>query len=108
LSKCPHAFLLSNEDGQPGGTAQRPQLSRVVLAHAPRQPGSWLTWDVDIAAWSQAGTKEFWSATAVEADEGGTAVAPAGNNVRPGKQGRRNLASVSLKPRNRERAEIRV
>src|ERR1035437_7784826 len=31
---------------EPGATAQRPQLSRVVLAHAPRQPGSWLTWDV--------------------------------------------------------------
>jgi len=29
-----------------GATAQRPQLSRVVLTHAPRQPGSWLTWDV--------------------------------------------------------------
>jgi len=31
---------------EPGATAQRPQLSHVVLAHAPRQPGSWLIWDV--------------------------------------------------------------
>jgi hypothetical protein len=65
-------------------TAQRPQLLRSVLAHAPRQPGSWLTCNVDIAAWSQAGTKEFWSATAVEADEGGTAAPAAEDNVRPG------------------------
>jgi len=38
--------LSENDGAQPGVTAQRPQLSRVVLAHAPRQPGSWLTWDV--------------------------------------------------------------
>ena len=31
---------------EPGATAQRPQLSRVVLAHAPRQLRSWLIWDV--------------------------------------------------------------
>jgi len=46
-----------------------------------------LSFGVDIAAWSQAGTKESWSATAVEADEGGTAVAAAENNVRPGNKG---------------------
>src|ERR1035437_8466177 len=40
------AILRIHEDAEPGATAQRPQLSRVVLAHAPRQPGSWLTWDV--------------------------------------------------------------
>jgi hypothetical protein len=39
--------------------------------------------DVDLAAWSQAGTKEFWSATEVEADEGRTAASAAENNVRP-------------------------
>src|ERR1035437_3746838 len=33
-------------EGQPGATAQRPQLSRVVLAHTSRQLRSWLTWDV--------------------------------------------------------------
>ena len=33
-------------EAEPGATAQRPQLSRSVLAHVPRQPGSWLTWDV--------------------------------------------------------------
>ena len=36
----------SEKPAEPGATAQRPQLSRVVLAHAPRQLGSWLTWDV--------------------------------------------------------------
>ena len=39
---------LKNNGAQPDATAQRPQLSRVVLAHAPRQLGSWLTWDVRI------------------------------------------------------------
>src|ERR1035437_4243205 len=40
------AILRIHEDAEPGATAQRPQLSRVVLAHAPRQPGSWLTSNV--------------------------------------------------------------
>jgi len=36
-----------NEDGgEPGATAQRPQLSRPVRAHVSRQPGSWLTCNV--------------------------------------------------------------
>jgi len=36
-----------NENGgEPAATAQRPQLSRSVLTHVPRQPGSWLIWDV--------------------------------------------------------------
>ena len=44
---------LNAKTGEPGVTAQRSQLSRVVLAHAPRQLGSWLTWDVDLAACRQ-------------------------------------------------------
>jgi len=39
-------LIMDKQFAEPGATAQRPQLSRVVLAHAPRQPGSWLTWDV--------------------------------------------------------------
>ena len=31
---------------EPDATAQRPWLSRIVRTHTPRQPRSWLTWDV--------------------------------------------------------------
>jgi len=37
---------LSNDGGEPGATAQRPQLSRSVLAQVLRRPGSWLIWGV--------------------------------------------------------------
>ena len=56
-----HENSRSKKRAEPGATAQRPQLSRPVHAHVSRQPGSWLTWDVDIAAWSQVETIEIGS-----------------------------------------------
>jgi len=41
-----HQIDAHETGAEPGATAQRPQLSRVVLAHAPRQPGSWLICNV--------------------------------------------------------------
>jgi len=55
---------IKNEDNgaQPGATAQRPQLSRSVLAHVPRQLGSWLTWDVRQKHMNTITTEEIWFA----------------------------------------------
>src|ERR1035437_5549525 len=36
----------SRKYAEPVATAPRPCLSRIVQTHTPRQPRSWLTWDV--------------------------------------------------------------